>query len=144
MVKMPRYSGASFLKIKKPMPDEALPNKKQIIGNQIRSADNFTWIIVENTSAGKVVCMRNFETDFASCGLMKPKDFNKYPIEMINKADPKTTLGDCMLRPVWVRKFGRYFLCWPPWILKLIFLHGNFPRCVWQVSNLNPNPVFSY
>jgi|LauGreSuBDMM15SN_2_FD.fasta_scaffold1759756_1 hypothetical protein len=55
--------------------------------------------MVEKTNAGKVVCMRNFETDFASFGLMKPKDFNKYPIEMTNKADPKTTFGDCILKP---------------------------------------------
>jgi hypothetical protein len=77
--------------------DETLPKRAQIIGIQINSALRSTFIMVVNTKAGKVVCIKKLEIDLPSLVLMKPKLFNRYPIVIIANAEPKTTLGEFIM-----------------------------------------------
>jgi hypothetical protein len=53
--------------------------------------------MVVNTKAGNVVCIKKFEIALPSLVLMKPKLFNRYPIVIIAKAEPKTTLGEFIM-----------------------------------------------
>jgi hypothetical protein len=77
--------------------EDTLPNTAQIIGIQINSALRSTLIMVVNTKAGNVVCIKKFEIALPSLVLMKPKLFNRYPIVIIAKAEPKTTLGEFIM-----------------------------------------------
>jgi hypothetical protein len=77
--------------------DDTLPNMAQIIGIQINSALRSTLTMVVKTKAGKVVCIKKFEIAFPSLVLMKPKLFNKYPIDIMANADPNTTLGEFIM-----------------------------------------------
>ena len=70
-----------------------MPKTMAIRGSHMRSADNSICVMVAKTNAGKVVCIKNFDSDFPSCSWMKPAFFNAYPMNMMHKAEPKTMLG---------------------------------------------------